>query len=375
MADAKQIERIAKGVSPLVKQIIALLLEEIDALQNGEALMPEIELAEKFGISRKTIRVAMKRLTEEGMIRRIKGKGTFPTQGPHCRPLFRKGVKRVGLVSYGGGFSSTDNFYSKILQGVMGKSVENNCQVLFAGGREPAEVADSCFRLAAEKNVDGIILIAFTDQQLLSDLAKWKKPISLIDHYTDTKGIDCIRADSSKGSQIAIEHLHRLGHRKIAYGNTGNKATNPARLKGYLEALKTWKLEQKDEWIFTTARGSNEGEDVAMQFLALPTENRPTALVAFSDTMAKNAEKVFTRFGLKLPADLSLIGTGGIPLSGKREPQRISNVCFDWEKLGQLGCENILKRIEDPKLKTQNILLAPSLDMGTSTAPPLASHF
>ena len=368
MAKNDTLQSQIQGASPLVKQIIALILDEIDELEIGKPLLPETKLAEKFGVSRKTIRNAMHRLEENGLVRRIKRKGTFPTQGRNVKSLFRKQVKRIGLIVHRSNFLNDHSYQKAIVNGVCTAAIENSVQTLLAGGVDSHEFNDSIFRLADDKSIAGIILIGITDQQLLLDLEKWNKPICLIDHYSNAKSIDCVRTDSSKGSQLAIEHLHRLGHRKISYANYKDPSANPARLKGFHAGLKTWKLPKRKEWIFQGGDQADEAETIVSQYLSLPADDRPSAIIAFSGSMAEQIKDILSRFGLNIPGDLSVIGTKGSVGPQAETEETITNICYDWKKLGLIGFETLLDRILEPRNNGENILIPPVLEVGDSTA-------
>lgn len=64
---------------PLYYQLKEILKEQIEEgiLAPGDLLPSERELSEKYGISRPTVRQALKELVYEGLLTREKGKGTF----------------------------------------------------------------------------------------------------------------------------------------------------------------------------------------------------------------------------------------------------------------------------------------------------------
>jgi GntR family transcriptional regulator len=66
-------------IVPLYYQLATLLSEKIvsHALRTGDRLPTEIELVQEYGISRITVRQALRMLEEEGLIRREVGRGTF----------------------------------------------------------------------------------------------------------------------------------------------------------------------------------------------------------------------------------------------------------------------------------------------------------
>jgi GntR family transcriptional regulator len=64
---------------PLYFQLARLLTEDIvrGRLSPGERLTSEPDIGNQFGVSRATVRQALQRLESEGLIQRIKGRGTF----------------------------------------------------------------------------------------------------------------------------------------------------------------------------------------------------------------------------------------------------------------------------------------------------------
>ncbi len=67
---------------PLYYQLATLLSEKIISreLRTGDRLPTEVDLVEEYGISRITVRQALRLLEEEGLIRREVGRGTFVSE-------------------------------------------------------------------------------------------------------------------------------------------------------------------------------------------------------------------------------------------------------------------------------------------------------
>jgi GntR family transcriptional regulator len=72
----------SKHVAPLHQQLYVELRQRlIDGLEPLDHPLPsESALSERFGISRVTVRRALGRLEDEGLIRRQKGIGSFPAR-------------------------------------------------------------------------------------------------------------------------------------------------------------------------------------------------------------------------------------------------------------------------------------------------------
>lgn len=365
--DADLESTLTTGTSPLVSKVISLLLEEIDRCQDGGPLPPETDLATTYDVSRKTLRKAMERLVDQGIIHRIKRKGTFPTASRRTNALFRKQTARIGAVLYSGDFAA-DGVYAQVQAGAYRTALARGAQVLLAGGGSPREVSDTCFRLMDDRGIDGLLLIGLTDQQLIVDLAKWSKPICLIDHFSEAPQVDSMRVDSQAGSQLAVEHLFRLGHRRIGYLDNADPGINRARIEGYRTALRRWKLEQREEWELSAH--ADDAETIIGQLTALPETSRPTAILACSDDHAAALVAALEQFGLGVPEDISVVGTGGIQRHASTPAIDLTSVRFDWTHLGEIAIDALMDRLDGEARHGQELMVPPSLAVGTSTAPP-----
>jgi GntR family transcriptional regulator len=77
---------------PLSDQVYEIILKEISSggFPPGSLLPSENQLAERFQVSRPTIRAAFARLAERGYVRRQRGVGTFVTESPSImNPLYQ----------------------------------------------------------------------------------------------------------------------------------------------------------------------------------------------------------------------------------------------------------------------------------------------
>lgn len=73
---------VSHGLLPLYYRVETALQQRIHEgdLKPGDRLPSEEALAREYGVSRLTIREAMRRLNEEGYVARIRGRGTFVTE-------------------------------------------------------------------------------------------------------------------------------------------------------------------------------------------------------------------------------------------------------------------------------------------------------
>lgn len=92
-----------RGRLSLVEQVRGDLLDEIDSgkLGVGDKLPNEYELADRFEVSRPTIREAIQSLIEAGHLRRQRGNGTFVT-APPIRHALETNVYYTAMIKEAG---------------------------------------------------------------------------------------------------------------------------------------------------------------------------------------------------------------------------------------------------------------------------------
>jgi LacI family transcriptional regulator len=112
-----------------------------------------------------------------------------------------------------------------------------------------------------------------------------------------------VHPDNHGGAAAAVNHLVERGHRRIAHwpgGIAGNHASEQ-RLRGFLDASARHGLRPEDVLIVKSA-------DAVAERLRRPLRERPTAIFAFNDYQAFMTLDIARSLGLRVPADLSLVG-------------------------------------------------------------------
>lgn len=162
--------------------------------------------------------------------------------------------------------------------------------------------------------LDGIIIQSghYGDQSIIGRMVDAKKPFVVAGRPFRSENVSFVDVDNIQTARGAVEHLIRLGYRRIATITGPNASTvGIDRKEGYLTALRTHRLEVNPALIiegdFTEASGY-----AAMQTL-LPA--RPEAVFAASDIMAIGAMRAAQDAGLNIPADIAFIGFDDLPLA------------------------------------------------------------
>lgn len=99
-----------RSAAPMYDQLRQLIVEGIerDGLQPGDALPGEHRLCEQYGISRTVVRQALAQLEHEGLVERVKGKGTFVARPRTAESLVHTLIGLYDEVERRGGHVRSD---------------------------------------------------------------------------------------------------------------------------------------------------------------------------------------------------------------------------------------------------------------------------
>ena len=153
---------------------------------------------------------------------------------------------------------------------------------------------------------DGVIIVAPVAGEFNIDA-----PIVSIDPLASNPNYPAVHATNYQGAVEAMEYLLDLGHKRIGYisGRAELESSN-RRLMGYREALEKAGISVDESLIASGDYTTETGVTCTRELLAL--ENPPTAIFASNDQMAIGVFQVAEELGIRIPADLSVVGFDNI---------------------------------------------------------------
>lgn len=236
----------------------------------------------------------------------------------------------------------TDPFFPLLLRGATEACNNHHYQLLLSLFTDPEGQEADCQRVLRSGYLDGVIVASsLLNDPLIPDVLHSGIPLVSIGRHPD-KQVHYVDSDNIGGARMAVEHLIRLGHRRIVTitGRLGMNAGQD-RLEGYRQALLAHGIPVRAEMVaegdFTERSGM-----MAMQQL-LPVS--PTAIFAANDVMAIGALKALRAVGLKVPQDVALIGFDDIPIASMIEPP-LTTVRQPIERMGSMAVELLLNLLQ-----------------------------
>ena len=184
---------------------------------------------------------------------------------------------------------------------------------------------------------------------------------SLIPHIvgsdTGHMPIDNVEYDHLRVSRMAVEYLYKRGHREIGYigGSVGNAPMKRSRrFRSYLETMADLGLEVRPEWVLNC--DWDERKCISLLENTCRNHGLPTAFYAASDLMAMAALRGLYQMGLKVPAQVAVIGMSNIEMSQYANPP-LTTIDVPTVEMGITAARVIAARIRGDKTLPKRILL------------------
>lgn len=282
-----------------------------------------------------------------------------------ARGLVTRQTRTVGLVVT----TISDPFLGEVVDGIEKVALAHGYSLLLSNGRADPEQEIAVLRLFKERRVDGVLVIATRMSSLyLDQLRRFDVPIILINNLNPIAGDEKIRSisiDNLGGARMGVEHLIRLGHRRIAYiTDEQGDQSNRDRKAGYRSALLEAGVSFDPEMIMPGDETPEAGMRAVERLIS--KRRKFTAIFCYNDRSAIGALKAARQAGLRVPEDVSVLGFDDIFLASYLDLTTVRQPKFE---MGGLAMEMMLKLVQGEGVVT-NITLPGTLIIRASTAPP-----
>jgi LacI family repressor for deo operon, udp, cdd, tsx, nupC, and nupG len=206
--------------------------------------------------------------------------------------------------------------------------------------------------LPARRKVDGVIVVAFP----ISDYERERlelMDVRIVAAGGQSVAYPYVSIDDGRAVQQALEHLIRLGHRRIAMVTASGDTLAPAetgRTDAYRDALEEAGIAFDPELLVTCEWGGVPAAEATERLLGL--KQLPTAILAHSDEMALGCMRTLRRSGVRVPEDISVIGIDDHPLA---ELADLTTVRQSVSEQGRLSAELLLAFLDGVDAETEQV--------------------
>ncbi len=344
---------------PLHAQLRRTLRSVIDEhFSDGQRFWPESMLIEQLGVSQITIRRALLDLAQEGVLERRPPKGSFVRKAPEVNTL------EIGCLVP----QYDSEFWNEMIENLTVVCREHGYQFRLHHTHRGENLSDIRRHLDNTPRNERFVLLGAIPQDVnqMWDALDDKGYHSIcIDTPTENRPSNFVGADSAKGIQIGLEHLRELGHERILFlGNEPNQhPTVIAQERAFLESKALLGLE-KATLISCDTQSWENSYEAAWRVMPQVWENRPTAIMTSSDYGAFAALGWLQEQGIRVPAEVSVLGFGNVRQCQFCYPQ-LTSIAQPIASIAKWAIELLTTKPDQP----QKLLLEPKLVVRRSTGP------
>ena len=255
-------------------------------------------------------------------------------------------------------------FFADIVGGVEELASRRGYRTLLStSGRSPKRER-ALLEALLEYRTDGVIVVSPRMRSREIAELTGELPVVVTSRRVRGEPIDSVATDEALGARLAVEHLVALGHERIVHVDGGRGASASGRRSGYLRAMEQLGVGGRAR-VLAGEFTEQSGVDAARRLLA--ERELPTAVFAANDIQATGVLDGFTRAGVRVPDDVSLIGFDNTFLAGL-EYISLTTVDQPRHAMGQLALELLLERIDGRTEQVQR-RIEPSLIVRRTTGP------
>lgn len=208
-------------------------------------------------------------------------------------------------------------YYATVVSGLERELRAAGVDVLLVCLPGAAERHEFLRTLPLRRKVDALVVVAVPMRaQEAARMAEMGVPVVTVGQHTG--GFPSVAIDDEEAARVAVQHLCRIGHTRVAmirsFDAEGNYWENDlARRRGYEQALAAAGL-APDPALTVEVPWGIEGGAVGMELL-LSLERPPTAVFCHSDEVAIGALRTLRRAGVAVPGAVSVTAVDDHPVA------------------------------------------------------------
>lgn len=236
-------------------------------------------------------------------------------------------------------------FFTSLVRGVEDVANRAGYSVILCNTDEDPAKELTYLRVLRRKRVDGILLAPTgTRQPLLDGLVDDGFPVVCIDRPSPGSPCDAVLVDNVGGARAAVQHLIRLGHRRVGViSGLAPVGTSSERLDGYREALRDHGIPEDPALVREGNSRLDGGYRRVLELLDLPAP--PTAVFTTNNLMTLGALGALQARGVRVPDDVAVVGFDDFEWAVVLRP-RLTTVAQPTYEIGETAARLLLDRVE-----------------------------
>lgn len=330
------------------------------------------DIARELGVSMVTVSKALRNHPDisKGTRERIEAKVKELNYRPNlaARTLVTGRSSLIGLIVP----DLIHPFFAEIAQGLSLALREHGYFLVISSSEEDPVLEQQEIDNILDHRLDALVVASCqSTSDSLRRTQAGETPLILIDRFFDGFPSHFVGSDDYAAGKLATEHLLDLGCKRIAHIRGPEHSTGRRRLKGFLDTLAKHGRSVPPEYIVSAQRvdvdGKNHGAEALKELIQLQAP--PDGVFCYNDVIAMGVIAQAGELGVKVPADLAVIGCGNLHFDDSiRVP--LSSVDQRSREIGTKTAKLVLSLLaKDAPKDHHRVVLQPRLAARESTKP------
>ena len=306
------------------------------------------QIAKELDVSISTVSKALRDSTEISEDTRLKVQAFAKLYNykPNLIALSLKNrkTKNIGIIIP----EIVHHFFTTVISGIENVANEKGYNVIVCLSDESFDKEVINMEMLANGSIDGFIVSLSKETQQkrdfhhITEVINQGMPVVMFDRVTNDILCDKVIIDDNLAAFNATQYLVDKGFKRIALISTVDYVSvGKLRTEGYLKALKLNEIKIDENLILKI----EDTDNFETQIVNLIENNELDAIFAVNEIFAVTAIKIASRFGKKVPEDISIIGfTDGI--ISKYSSPSITTVSQNGVKMGEKAAKMLIEKLE-----------------------------
>jgi DNA-binding LacI/PurR family transcriptional regulator len=251
-------------------------------------------------------------------------------------------------------------FFTALVRAVDDLAFKHQYTIFLCNSDENTDKEAMYLDLMYAENVAGIVITPSRETHSPCErLLELGVPMVAVDRRLLDVDIDTVVIDNVGGAYQLVSNLIADGHRDIAaIVGAQSITTGRERYEGYVRALAAHGLPLRPEWVFTGPPTESFGYQSALKLLQ--RRDRPTAIFTGNNLLTFGTLRALYELNLRIAEDIALGTFDEMSLITLLLPD-LNVVAQPTYEIGAVAMDLLLKRIANPSLPTQEVVLKPTL--------------
>ncbi len=256
----------------------------------------------------------------------------------------------------------TNPFYAETAKTIISIAKEHGYSIILCTTNSNLSIQQEYISILRQHQIDGFLFgSVYLKDDTVMQVINSDLPYVLYNRcLLSRNNVNYVVLDNMLGSFLAVEHLVKLGHKRIGFiRGQSFFSTGRERLNGFISAIKHFNLDFEKTLIATGDYNEKKAFKAAHSLINQP--NLPTAIIAANDLMAFSVMEALSLRGIRIPEDIALVGFDDVEMA-RHSSIQLTTVAQNKNEMAKIAIQSLIRMLEGKDIEMPvQIILKPKL--------------